>query len=85
MVGLSSGASLLTVPGWVKGVARKLSMALRPVTILQATPTLISRFGGDELQRGLLGPDSKLRVLAFGGESCPDFNTLSKWKHRKVL
>ena len=85
MLALSSGAALLTVPRWIKGVSTQLGVALRSVTVLQATPTLISRFRVEELRQGLLGPDSKLRVLAFGGEKCPDFTTLSKWRHRKVV
>ncbi len=84
-VSLSSGSSLLTVPESVKSIPSRLAKALRSVTVLQATPTLIRRFGREELRCGLLGPDSKLRVLAFGGESCPDHNTLATWKDCKVV
>ena len=57
---------------------------LASVTVLQATPTLIGRFGGEVLRRGLLGADSKLRVLAFGGEKCPEYDTLTDWRDEKV-
>ncbi len=73
------------MPESVKSIPRQLAKALRYVTVLQATPTLIKRFGREKLRRGLLGPDSKLKVLAFGGESCPDYNTLATWKDCKVV
>ena len=31
----------------------------------------------------LLGPQSSLRVLAFGGEACPSPATVAQWKHTK--
>ena len=46
-------------------------------TVLQCTPSIFSLSGC----RHLLGPASCLRVLAFGGESCPSLSTLRRWKH----
>jgi non-ribosomal peptide synthetase component F len=33
------------------------------------------------MQCNFLGPESSLKVLAFGGEKCPDKNLLRFWKH----
>ncbi len=51
------------------------------LSLIQATPTLIHSLGDEYLSSTLLGPESHLRVLAFGGEACPDLNTLKRWKH----
>ena len=47
-----------------------------PVTVIQATPTLIASFGARQLQSTLLSAASPLRILAFGGEPCPSGGTL---------
>ena len=31
----------------------------------------------------MLGPQSSLRVLAFGGEACPSLTTVAQWQHAK--
>ncbi|KAK7097520.1 hypothetical protein V1264_004483 [Littorina saxatilis] len=41
------------------------------VSILQITPSLFRRFNPNTVKKTLLGPDSRLRVLAFGGETFP--------------
>ena len=48
---------------------------------VQATPTLISRFGQDVLHRTLLSAATALRILAFGGESCP---TMAQINHMRA-
>ncbi|XP_038055131.1 beta-alanine-activating enzyme-like [Patiria miniata] len=70
---LSKGASLVLVPDSIKAMPRALLDILvrNQVSILQATPTLISRFGKDQVRQHLLTSTSLVRVLAFGGETCP--------------
>lgn len=46
----------------------------------QATPSLVSRFSSSALQQDLLGASSTLRLLAFGGESCPTPATIARWR-----
>ena len=36
--------------------------------------------GQDLIQSKVLSEDSSLRVLAFGGESCPTLSTLRRWR-----
>ena len=71
------------------------------VTVLQLTPTLFYGFygsgkgGGEEegegegeggvVRRRLLGAGSRVRVLAFGGEDCPNMQSLSRWKATEVV
>ena len=50
------------------------------ITVLQCTPSLF-RTLPLPLCRRLLGPASCLRVLAFGGESCPSLSTVRRWRH----
>ncbi len=80
-VSLSSGSSLLTVPESVKSVPSRLAKALRSVTVLQATPTLIRRFGREELRCGLLGPDSKLRGLHSEEKAVP---VITHWRRGRI-
>lgn len=80
---LFSGAMLLTVPYSVKGSPSCLAKVLfrrHFTTILQVTPTLVHRFSTDDIRHGLLGHESHVRVLAFGGEKCPDYNYLASVK-----
>ena len=82
-ISLFSGAMLLTVPDSVKGSPSCLAKVLfrrHFTTVLQVTPTLVHRFSADEIQHGLLGCESHVRVLAFGGEKCPDYNYLTSVK-----
>ncbi|KAM8890113.1 beta-alanine-activating enzyme [Synchiropus picturatus] len=85
-VALSSGAQLLIIPNVIKKIPNQLSHLLfqtHKTTVLQATPTLLTRFGHRVLKQVVLSPDSSLRVLALGGEACPSPSLLSSWKHEK--
>ena len=46
----------------------------------QPTPSLMHFIGQDLIQSKILASDSSLRVLAFGGESCPTLSTLRAWR-----
>ena len=74
------------VPDVVKRSPSKLASVLlhqQHTSVLQITPSLMFRFHEDVI-REMLGPDSHVRVLAFGGEACPTMETLMKWKSPKV-
>ncbi|XP_061093383.1 beta-alanine-activating enzyme isoform X2 [Conger conger] len=80
---LSSGACLLIVPTVIKKVPDRLVQVLfkrHRITVLQATPTLLGRFGGRALRRVVLSAASPLRVLALGGEACPPLSVLRSWR-----
>ncbi|NWU99282.1 ACSF4 enzyme, partial [Upupa epops] len=85
-VALTSGASVLVVPNAVKMMPLELSAALfhqHRVTVLQATPTLLSRFGGHLVRSTVLSAQTSLRVLALGGEAFPALALLRSWKHEE--
>ncbi|XP_043076339.1 beta-alanine-activating enzyme isoform X2 [Puntigrus tetrazona] len=80
---LSSGACVLIVPSAVKKMPRRLANVLfrrNKTTVLQATPTLVRRFGKHVLQEEVLSATSPLRLLAFGGEPCPSISLLKSWR-----
>ncbi|XP_039701209.1 beta-alanine-activating enzyme isoform X2 [Pteropus medius] len=82
-VALSSGASLLIVPTSVKVLPSKLAAVLfshHRVTILQATPTLLRRFGSQLIKSTVLSASTSLRVLALGGETFPSLTILKSWR-----
>ncbi|KAM9742224.1 beta-alanine-activating enzyme isoform 4-T5 [Dama dama] len=82
-VALSSGASLLIVPTSVKVVPSKLAAVLfsrHRVTILQATPTLLRRFGSHLIKSTVLSTSTSLRILALGGEAFPSLTVLKSWR-----
>ncbi|XP_066241659.1 beta-alanine-activating enzyme isoform X2 [Saccopteryx leptura] len=82
-VALSSGASLLIVPTSVKVLPSKLAAVLfshHRVTILQATPTLLRRFGSQLIKSAVLSASTSLRVLALGGEAFPSLAVLKSWR-----
>ncbi|XP_059526629.1 beta-alanine-activating enzyme isoform X2 [Myotis daubentonii] len=82
-VALSSGASLLIVPTSVKVLPSKLAAVLfshHRVTILQATPTLLRRFGSQLIKSTVLSASTSLRVLALGGEAFPSLTVLKGWR-----
>ncbi|RMC14088.1 hypothetical protein DUI87_09176 [Hirundo rustica rustica] len=67
---LTSGASILVVPNTIKMMPMELSAALfqrHHVTVLQATPTLLRRFGAHIIKSRVLSANTSLRVLALGG------------------
>lgn len=75
------------VPTKVKQSPRSLARVLfrrQFVSVLQVTPALIRQFSESEIVDHLLGPESHVRVLAFGGEACPTLDTLAQWKSPKV-
>ncbi|XP_021117978.1 acyl-CoA synthetase family member 4 isoform X4 [Heterocephalus glaber] len=81
-VALSSGASLLIVPTSVKVLPSKLAPVLfthHRVTVLQATPTLLRRFGSQLVKSTVLSASTSLRVLALGGEPFPSLTVLKSW------
>lgn len=80
---LSSGASLLIVPTFVKVLPSKLAAVLfsqHRITILQATPTLLRRFGSQLIKSTILSINTSLRVLALGGEAFPSLTVLKSWR-----
>ncbi|KAM6150709.1 beta-alanine-activating enzyme isoform 2-T2 [Erethizon dorsatum] len=81
-IALSSGASLLIVPTSVKVLPSKLAPVLfthHRVTVLQATPTLLRRFGSQLVKSTVLSASTSLRVLALGGEPFPSLTVLKSW------
>ncbi|NWV40964.1 ACSF4 enzyme, partial [Grantiella picta] len=83
---LTSGASILVVPNPVKMMPVELSAALfhhHHVTVLQATPTLLRRFGAHIIKSTVLSANTSLRVLALGGEAFPVLSLLKSWKHKE--
>ncbi|XP_039985544.1 beta-alanine-activating enzyme isoform X2 [Xiphias gladius] len=81
---LSSGAQLLIIPSVIKKMPNRLAQLLfqdHKTTVLQVTPTLLSRFGHRILKQEVLSSGSSLRVLALGGEACPSPALLRSWKH----
>ncbi|XP_065490661.1 beta-alanine-activating enzyme isoform X3 [Caloenas nicobarica] len=85
-VALASGASILIVPNTIKMMPVELSAALfhrHHVTVLQATPTLLRRFGAHIINSTVLSANTSLRVLALGGEAFPMLNLLKSWKHKE--
>ncbi|XP_076467763.1 beta-alanine-activating enzyme-like [Babylonia areolata] len=81
---LSSGAALLVVDTVVKtsgGSLLSMLSSKHKVTILQITPTLFGRLDPGRVRTSLLGADSALRVLAFGGETFPDWSMLGACLH----
>ncbi|XP_023566900.1 acyl-CoA synthetase family member 4 isoform X3 [Octodon degus] len=81
-IALSSGASLLIVPTSVKVLPSKLAPVLftcHRVTVLQATPTLLRRFGSQLVKSTVLSASTSLRVLALGGEPFPSLTVLKNW------
>ncbi|XP_030778063.1 beta-alanine-activating enzyme isoform X2 [Rhinopithecus roxellana] len=80
---LSSGASLLIVPTSIKLLPSKLASVLfsrHRVTVLQATPTLLRRFGSKLIKSNVLSATTSLRVLALGGEAFPSLTVLRSWR-----
>ncbi|XP_035182173.1 beta-alanine-activating enzyme isoform X2 [Oxyura jamaicensis] len=85
-IALTSGASILVVPNTVKMMPLELSAALfrhHHVTVLQATPTLLRRFGAHIIKSTVLSADTSLRVLALGGEAFSVLSVLRSWKHKE--
>ncbi|XP_070613319.1 beta-alanine-activating enzyme [Erythrolamprus reginae] len=83
---LVSGACLLILPTVIKMMPQQLSRALfqkHRVSILQATPTLLKRFGAEHIRSSVLTADTSLRILALGGEACPAFSVLRSWKEKE--
>lgn len=55
------------------------------VTVLQATPSVMSRFSKDLLRNHIFCDTSSLEVMAFGGEACPSYTTIQSWlNHQNV-
>ncbi|KAL1790400.1 acyl-CoA synthetase family member 4 isoform X1 [Sigmodon hispidus] len=82
-VSLSSGACLLIVPTSVKVLPSKLADVLfscHKVTVLQATPTLLRRFGCELIKSTVLSAHTSLKVLALGGEAFPSLTILKSWR-----
>uniref|UniRef100_H0WN13 Beta-alanine-activating enzyme n=1 Tax=Otolemur garnettii TaxID=30611 RepID=H0WN13_OTOGA len=82
-VALSSGATLLIVPTVVKARPSQLASVLfshHRVTVLQATPTLLRRFGAQLIKSSVLSASTSLRVLALGGEAFPSLTVLRSWR-----
>lgn len=50
----------------------------------QPTPSLMHFIGQDLIQSKILASDSSLRVLAFGGESCPTLPPSEHGDHQEA-
>uniref|UniRef100_A0A8C5WT52 AMP-dependent synthetase/ligase domain-containing protein n=1 Tax=Laticauda laticaudata TaxID=8630 RepID=A0A8C5WT52_LATLA len=84
-ISLASGACLLILPTVIKMMPQQLSRALfqqHRVTVLQATPTLLKRFGVEHIRSTVLTAETSLRILALGGEACPALSVLRIWKEK---
>ncbi|CAN8006314.1 unnamed protein product [Ixodes hexagonus] len=81
---LTSGATLVITSEVVKRIPRAVIQLIveNKVTIIQATPSFISRLGTERIKESLLSTDTFLRVLAFGGEECPSIAQLRSWSGR---
>ncbi|XP_067843232.1 beta-alanine-activating enzyme isoform X2 [Heptranchias perlo] len=80
---LSSGATLLIIPPVIKMMPKRLANVLfnhHKVSVMQATPTLIKRFGSEVLASVVLSVNTSLRVLALGGEAFPSLCVLKSWR-----
>ena len=47
---------------------------------LQATPTLLRRFGSQLIKSTVLSTNTSLRILALGGEAFPSLTVLKSWR-----
>uniref|UniRef100_A0A2D4PRU7 AMP-dependent synthetase/ligase domain-containing protein n=1 Tax=Micrurus surinamensis TaxID=129470 RepID=A0A2D4PRU7_MICSU len=84
-ISLASGACLLILPTVIKMMPQQLSRSLfqrNRVTVLQATPTLLKRFGVEHIRSTVLTAGTSLRILALGGEPCPALSVLRSWKEK---
>ncbi|XP_044274089.1 beta-alanine-activating enzyme isoform X1 [Varanus komodoensis] len=82
-IALATGASLLIVPKMIKMMPQELSKVLfqhHRVSVLQATPTLLRRFGVQHIKSTVLSADTSLRILALGGEAFPGLDVLRSWR-----
>ncbi|XP_063415169.1 beta-alanine-activating enzyme-like isoform X2 [Mytilus trossulus] len=81
-VTLSSGSCLLMTSDAMKAVPNKLLWLLTKyhVSVMQCTPTLLSRFKIEDLQTALLSQHSALRVIGLGGEQFPPLSHLQHWR-----
>ncbi|CAC5412075.1 AASDH [Mytilus coruscus] len=87
-VTLSSGSCLLMTSDAMKecmlsfAVPNQLLWLLTKchVSVMQCTPTLLSRFSITDLQTSLLSECSSLRVLGLGGEQFPPLSHLQHWR-----
>jgi acyl-CoA synthetase len=84
-IALSRSACLVIVPDDVKRAPEHLAYVIdkHEVTVMQVTPALFKQFTNCFITNKLLCRDSKLRVLAFGGEECPNFAAIANWKHQE--
>lgn len=83
---LQSGASLVMVDNKIRCDSQHLIDIIFPigsahpgVTIMQMTPSIFMRWSSDSIKSRIFSIDSKLSVLAFGGEAFPKISTISKW------
>lgn len=84
---LSVGATLLMVPEHIKmapSLLAKVLLQRQQPTVLQATPSLVRQLSLNVITGRLLGEESHVRVLAFGGEACPSLTCLANWKSPRV-
>ncbi|XP_030047272.1 beta-alanine-activating enzyme isoform X2 [Microcaecilia unicolor] len=82
-IALTSGACLLIVPHIIRMMPEKLGNALfhhHRITVLQATPTFLRRFGTSSIRSMILSTNCSLRVLALGGEAFPAMNVFRSWR-----
>ncbi|XP_012264555.2 beta-alanine-activating enzyme isoform X2 [Athalia rosae] len=81
---LSSGSTLFVVSSDIISSPNKLLHLIHEykVNFLQITPSLwLSRWSNHEIKRTILGKDSHLKVLLFGGEPLPKLDLIFALKH----
>ena len=78
---LVTGAAVVIVPQGVRRSPRRLEAVLRSqrVSVLMATPGLLSRFSVIVVRECILGPGSACRAVVLGGEPFPSVTTLRQW------
>lgn len=79
---LASGATLFLTSDSVKMIPSLVSSLLvkNAVSVMQVTPSFFLKMGRTRVRRTLLARESRLRVLAFGGETCPTSGLLDSWR-----
>ncbi|XP_064609724.1 LOW QUALITY PROTEIN: beta-alanine-activating enzyme-like [Liolophura sinensis] len=80
---LTSGARILITLQLIRMVPRKFVNMVTDrhhVTVLQVTPTIVSNLGTELIRSCLLSETTKLRTLVFGGEKCPSYSMLGRWR-----
>lgn len=79
---LSTGATLLVTSEHLRRIPGRTTahvLSRNGVTVLQGTTSFFVRLGAALVKESLLSRDTRLRVVAFGGEDCPSVAMLKRW------